>query len=334
MAEPTWQTGLVLGKFLPPHRGHQFLLETALAQCERLTVLLCSLAREPIPGTLRYAWLCEMYPQANVVHVTDENPSYPHEHPDFWQIWTNTIRRHTDAPPDAVFTSEDYGAELAHRLGAQHVLVDIDRRNFPVSGTQLRANPLAYWEFIPLAVRPYFVKRVAITGPESTGKTSLAAQLAEHFATVWTPEYGREYVDAGRALEDLTIDDLAAIARGQQASEARQARAANRILFCDTDLLMTTLWSRHFFQTCPAWLETAARAAHYDLTLLLAPDVAWVDDPQRVGAQFSEKFYEELKRKLTAYGRNFTEITGSYETRFTQAVRAVESLLPAVYCQD
>lgn len=322
-----YKIGLVLGKFLPPHRGHQFLIETALAQCERLTVLVCSLAREPIAGVLRYAWLQEMFPQAHVVHVTDENPAYPHEHPDFWQIWTDTIRRHTDAPPDAVFTSEDYGVELAQHLGAQHVLVDLDRHNFPVSGTQIRANPLAYWEFIPPVVRPYFVKRVAVTGPESTGKTTLAAQLAARFDTVWTPEYGREYVDGGHALDDLTIGDIAAIAQGQQAREAAQARVANRILFCDTDLLTTTLWSRHFFQTCPDWIETAARAAHYDLTLLLAPDVAWVDDPQRVGAQFSAEFYDELKRKLAAYGRNFTEISGPYETRFAQAIQTIGYLI-------
>jgi NadR type nicotinamide-nucleotide adenylyltransferase len=324
MPLPKFHTGLVLGKFLPPHRGHQYLIESALARCERLTVLVCSLAREPIPGRLRYEWLREMFPAARVVHVTDENPQYPHEHPQFWDLWRETVLRHTDAPLDAVFTSEDYGDELARQLGAVHVLVDLGRERFPVSGTAIRANPLAHWEFIPAAARPYFVKRIAVVGPESTGKTTLTQLLAKHFQTVWMPEYGREYVDT-HPLAELTLDDIEQIARGQQAGEERHARAANRLLFCDTDLLTTTLWSRHFFGECPAWIETAAREARYDLTLLLAPDVAWIDDPQRVGLEFSQGFYAELKRKLTEYGREFAEISGNYPTRTQRALETITS---------
>jgi NadR type nicotinamide-nucleotide adenylyltransferase len=318
--------GLVLGKFLPPHRGHRFLIETALARCERLTVLVCSLQSEPIAGALRFAWLREMFPAARVVHMTDENPQYPHEHPRFWEIWTDTIQRHTREPVDAVFTSEDYGDELARRLGARHILVDAARARFPVSGTAVRANPLANWEFIPTVVRPYFVKRIALVGPESTGKTTLSAQLAAHFSTVWTPEFGREYVDA-HPLSELTLADIEHIARGQQVAEERQARAASRLLFCDTDLLTTTLWSKHFFGECPAWIEAAAQAARYDLTLLLSPDVAWVDDPQRVGAEFSAGFYRQLHACLRAANRRFVSVSGPYAARLRAAVESVSKLL-------
>jgi NadR type nicotinamide-nucleotide adenylyltransferase len=325
-----YKHGLVLGKFLPPHRGHQFLIETALARCERLTVLACSLKREPIPGRLRYEWLREMFPSARVVHVTDENPQYPHEHPQFWDIWRGTILRHTNAPIEAVFTSEDYGDELARQIGAVHVLVDIDRARFPVSGTAVRANPLAHWEFIPEPARPYFVKRIALVGPESTGKTTLAQKLAEHFGTVWTPEYGREYVNT-HPLNELTLKDIEAIARGQQAAEERDARRAHKLLFCDTDLLITTLWSRHFFGECPAWIEAAARAAHYDLTLLLTPEVAWVKDEQRVGQEFSRDFYQNLRRQLISFGRDFTEIKGNdYDARLRDAIAAVKMSFPAL----
>ena len=317
--------GLILGKFLPPHRGHQLLIETALAQCDCLTVLVCSLVNEPIPGILRYEWLREMYPPARVVQVTDENPQYPHEHPDFWQIWTDTIRCNIDLPVEAVFTSEDYGDELARQLGTRHVLVDLDRARFPVSGTAIRANPLANWAFIPETVRPYFVKRVAIVGPESTGKTTLAQRLAEHFQTAWTPEYGREYVDT-HPLNELTLTDLEAIAHGHRDNEERDARRAHKLLFCDTDLLTTTVWSNHLFAECPAWIEEAARAAHYDLTLLLTPEVAWVKDEQRVGAGFSRAFYQKLSRKLMSYGREVLVISGSdYAAREAASVTAINS---------
>ncbi len=318
-----FKTGLVLGKFLPPHRGHQWLIETALAQCERLTVLACSLAREPIDGALRHAWLSEMFPAARVIHVTDENPQYPHEHPQFWDIWRGTVLRHTDEPIEAVFTSEDYGDELARQLGARHILLDLGRARFPVSGTAIRANPLANWEFIPEAVRPYFVKRIAVVGPESTGKSTLAEQLATHFQTVWTPEYGREYVDT-HPLNELTLTDIESIAHGHRANEERDARRANKLLFCDTDLLTTTVWSNHLFAECPAWIETAARAAPYDLTLLLTPEVAWVKDEQRVGFGFSRAFYQNLSRKLISYGREVLVISGSdYAAREAASVTAI-----------
>src|SRR5262245_58902923 len=86
-------TGLVLGKFLPPHVGHQYLFDFARSFVQQLTVLVCTLKSEPIPGKLRHQWVAEMAPGAQVLHVDDENPSEPHEHPDFWTIWIDTIRK-------------------------------------------------------------------------------------------------------------------------------------------------------------------------------------------------------------------------------------------------
>ena len=188
---------------------------------------------------------------------------------------------------------------------------------------------LQHWEFIPEPVRPYFVGRVAIVGPESAGKTTLAAQLAARFQTVWAHEYGRAYVNT-HPLAESTLQDIEAIARGQQALEEQRARQANRLLFCDTDLLTTTLWSHHFFNECPAWIAAAARAAPYDLTLLLAPDVAWIDDPQRVGIEFSAEFYAKLKSRLQEFGREFVEISGSYEARWQRATETVSNHFPDI----
>jgi hypothetical protein len=88
---------------------------------DRLVVLVCSLEREAIPGERRVAWLREMFPAVDVRQHADENPSWPHEHPRFWELWTASIRRLVPEGPDLVFSSEDYGEELAQRLGARHV---------------------------------------------------------------------------------------------------------------------------------------------------------------------------------------------------------------------
>src|ERR1044071_5376652 len=90
-ARPQFATGMILGKFMPPHRGHQHLIDFARERVGELTILVCSLECEPIPGRLRYEWVTEMCPNARVIHVTDENPSEPHEHPRFWEIWTETV---------------------------------------------------------------------------------------------------------------------------------------------------------------------------------------------------------------------------------------------------
>src|SRR5690242_304352 len=126
--------GLVLGKFLPYHAGHAHLIRTARAAVDELTVLVCSIAREPIDGPVRHRWVATAHPDCRVLHVDEEVPQAPEEHPDFWPIWTDLICRYA-GEVDAVFTSEEYGDELARRLGARHVCVDRERTLYPVSGT-------------------------------------------------------------------------------------------------------------------------------------------------------------------------------------------------------
>src|SRR5687768_14796348 len=210
-------TGMLLGKFLPPHLGHQYLVDFARHYVDELIVLVCTLAREPIPGGLRFRWMREMFPQANVrlVHVTDDLPQEPADHPQFWDVWRGVVRRYIPegSGPDYVFASESYGYKLAEVLGATFIPVDPSRQLVPVSGTAIRTDPMANWKYLPAAVRPYFVRRVCLFGPESTGKTTLAARLAEHFDTVWVSEHARPLLDPKAGVCEES--DIPRIARGQ-----------------------------------------------------------------------------------------------------------------------
>lgn len=319
--------GLILGKFMPPHRGHEFLVNFARSYVRDLTVLVCSLGRELICGELRYRWMREIASGARVVHLTDEVPQEPHEHPDFWTIWRELIVRVEPQPIDFVFASEDYGWKLAEVLGAQYVPVDHARRMVPVSATQIRNDPLQHWEMLPECVRPHYVRRVCLFGPESTGKSRLAERLARRFNTVHAWEYARPLLDFRNGVCDE--HDIPRIARGQLATEDALARRANRVLFCDTDLLTTVIWSETLFGACPEWIRNLANQRRYDLYLLLDVDVPWVSDGQRFFSAESERkrFFERCRGELERDQRPFQIIGGTWNNRFEAACDAVAALL-------
>jgi NadR type nicotinamide-nucleotide adenylyltransferase len=315
---------MILGKFLPPHAGHQYLVNFARHFVERLTVLVCSIRREPIPGELRFSWMRELFPDVRVLHVSDELPQEPCEHPQFWDIWRETIHRVVAEPIDYVFASEPYGLRLAAELGATFIPVDIGRKLVPASGSAIRQRPFDHWHFVPECVRPYFVKRVCLFGPESTGKSTLARDLAAHFDTVYVSEFARPWLDPRKGV--CVPEDIPIIARGQLAAEEALARRANRLLVCDTDLLTTTIWSDVLFGDCPAWIRAEADRRQYDLYLLMDIDVPWVDDSQRYLSHRRDEFFRRCREALDARRRPYVVIQGDWQERYRRACRAVERL--------
>jgi HTH-type transcriptional repressor of NAD biosynthesis genes len=310
--------GLVLGKFLPPHAGHVYLIEHALRCVERLTVVVGTLSREPIPGALRFAWLTELVPRARVVHLTDENPQDPSEHPAFWAIWKASLQRVVPEPIDVVFASEAYGARLAQEHGARFVPVDPGRTVVPISGTAIRAAPLAHWQHLPPVVRAHYAKRIAIVGAESTGKSTLAAALANHYRTTLVPEYARTYLEAlGRAP---VASDMPVIAINQLASEDALARSCNRVLICDTDARITRLWSDALFGACDPSVEQLA-GRRYDLTIATGPDVPFEPDPIRYLPAERAAFHA----RCAAFAD--LVVTGDRESRLRAACAAIDQLL-------
>jgi HTH-type transcriptional repressor of NAD biosynthesis genes len=317
--------GFVLGKFLPPHVGHLHLCEVAQAMSDELTIVVGSLAREPIPGALRVAWMRELLPRARVVHLTDELPQDPAEHPRFWDLWRQALRAILPAPPDRVFSSDRYGLRLAAELGATWVPIDPDRAVFSISGTAIRRDPMPHFAMLPRCVRPYFVRRVSVFGPESTGKSTLAAELARAAQTVCVPEFARAYLEAQGGK--LARADLDVIGRGQIALEDTLARDASRVLVCDTDPLLTVVWSEAMFGDAPGWLRDAARARRYDLTVLCDVDLPWVGDVVRYLPDDRPAFFARCEHALRDAGRPYLLIRGTGAARGAAAHAAVQALI-------
>lgn len=317
--------GLVLGKFMPPHRGHQLLVDFAKNYCQHLTVLVCTRTCEPIAGELRFGWMRALFPDQHLVHITEDLPQEPADHPDFWAIWRRVCLDAAAGPIDVVFASEAYGWRLAEVLGAAFVPVDPNRQLVPCSATQVREDPMRFWPYIPEPVRPHYVQRICIFGPESTGKSTLTADLARIFDTVFVSEYARAALDHKAGVCER--EDIPRIALGQRAAEDALARHANRLLICDTDALTTTVWSDWLFGDCPEWIREEARRRRYALTLLCDIDAPWVDDGQRYLSEHRAAFFQRCEAALVAHQRRYVVLRGSWAARLEVARRAIEELL-------
>ena len=161
--------------------------------------------------------------------------------------------------------------------------------------------------------------RVCLIGPECTGKTTLAEQLADHFGAPWVPEFAREY--AARVGRLLTGDDVEPIARGQMALE--DAAPKDGLVVLDTDLISTVVYATHYYGHCPEWIKTEARARKADLYLLTDIDVPFIADSLRDSAAPRETLYERFAETLKKYEANVVPITGE---RFEAAITQLDSL--------
>jgi HTH-type transcriptional regulator, transcriptional repressor of NAD biosynthesis genes len=313
--------GLVVGKFYPPHRGHKYLIDTALAGAGEVHVVVCARPGEDPPAELRACWLREIHPAARVWLIDDRYDA------DDSAVWAANCKQLLEFAPDVVFTSEDYGDRFAACLGCRHVLVDRARRAVPISGTAVRADPLGGWEFLEPPVRGHYCKRVVLIGAESTGKTTLAADLAAEFDTLWLPEYGRDYWEAKMARGEPNVwapEEFTAIAHEQCRREDDAARRANRVLICDTDAFATRVWYRRYMDGWSAEVDAVA-AAHRRPDLYLLTDVTtpFEQDGTRDGELIREWMHRTFAEELTAHGRPFVEVSGTRAERLAAAAAAI-----------
>ncbi len=167
--------------------------------------------------------------------------------------------------------------------------------------------------------------RVAITGPESTGKTSLVRQLAELYDTAYVPEYAREYLDKNGM--NYGYEDVLKMARGQMELERQMLAKANQVLLSDTELINYKIWLAHCGWEVPSWITDHIRSSRYDLYLLTDVDLPWVADGQRANPNDRELLFYRFQEELDAIEADYAIISGQGVLRLDNAISTIEEYL-------
>ncbi len=306
--EYKYKAGLTLGKFVPFHKGHQLLIETAMKEVDELIVLIYDDPISTIPLKIRANWIRELYPSITVIEgVNSPNDSgYTAEIMKIQEDYVSSILG--DRRISHFYSSEPYGVHMSSSLNAINRQVDERRITIPISATKIRNEPFKYKDFVHPRVYRDLITKVVLLGAPSTGKTTLAEQLAIHFDTQWMPEYGREYWEKHHINKRLTLEDLLKIAEIHIEREDALVLQSNQFLFSDTNAITTYLFSLDYHGEALAELEKLAKLAEsrHDIIFVCDTDIPYDDTWDRSGdvkrKEFQQKIIDDLRaRNLTYY---------------------------------
>lgn len=314
--------GFIIGKFYPLHTGHIGLIEFAGQHCDELIVLVCASDKETITGSVRLLWLQQSFIDNAKIkpelfqYLEDELPNTSVSSRAVSKCWANKIQT-LYSGIDLVFSSETYGDYLAEYLNCRHLFFEPARNLHNIRATDIRANPFKHWDFIAASARPFFVKKICISGTESTGKSTLAYRLALHYQTDFVSEMARGIIEQ---TDECTEKHLQQIAEQQAKAINEKLQTATRILFVDTDINITRSYSKFLFNkhlNVPDWIK---KVHQYDLYLYLENDAPYIQDGTRLDEERRNSLNIYHKKELTDRLIPFELITGNWQERFDKSV--------------
>lgn len=332
--------GFVGGKFIPLHQGHVYLLITASNMADELYVILSSSKRRDkelckrdgidyIQAEVRLSWIGECLKDihnAKIVHIEDDYSENDYN----WEEGAAQIKKAIQKPIDFVFSSEPDYNEYFKKLypNSRHILIDPWRKIVPVSATEVRRNLYKNWDQLPIYVRSYFTKKIAIVGTESCGKTTLAQNLAKFYNTVYVEEVGRKYCE--KYSNQLLPKMFDFIAMEHCLLRQKKLEEADKLLFIDSDGVITQYYLDMYFKGEKSELiEHIIKLQDYDLVIYLEPDVNWIPDGLRFAGQEKERINNnrKLKKMYKEKGIKIAIISGNYNERFEKARNLINELL-------
>jgi len=325
-ARRTSTIGLTLGKYAPLHRGHQFVIETALKEMDDVIVLIYdSPETTDIPLHVRSGWIRALYPSVRVVEAWDgpTGVGYSPDEMRAHEAYVLSLPVIADGAVTHFYSSEPYGAHMSHALRAVDRRVDGSRKCFPISATMIREHPFAHRDLMDPIVYRDLVLNVVLLGAPCTGKSTLAQRLASVYHTRWMPEYGREYWETHQVDRRLTPDQLIEIAEGHLEREEAALQAADRYLFTDTNAWTTATFARYYHgEVPPGLVRLADRAAlRYDLAFVCDTDVPYDDTWDRSGAVQRQAFQRQVIADLHERKVPYVMLRGNVDARVDSVKR-------------
>lgn len=317
--------GLIIGKFMPLHKGHIAMIEFAAAKCDELIVSMSYTDIDPINPQLRFDWITAQFKNNLTVFPHIIKDDFDREDLPLQErtaIWAEKMQE-VYPPIDVLISSESYGEPFAQNLGAEHIVFDMQRAATPVSATAIRNSPFSNWQYIPALIQPYFVKKICFYGTESTGKSTMAEKMAAHYKTNFVPEAARDILQTNEFGEK----EIVAIGKLQHQYIQEKLKTANKLLFFDTDAITTQIYARHYLGKVPPEIYEFEKLTTYDLYFLLDIDTPWIADPLRDQGDRRQEMFEVFRHELEKRKIEYVLISGNYEERERRVKEVVDTIL-------
>lgn len=322
----------VFGKFLPFHKGHEAMINFALSKCDFLTILVCCSDKENIAGAIRSSWIQKTFnPEKKIEirtlnYLESELPNTSESSKEVSAIWAKIFKKQF---PDytLLITSEEYGNLVAAYMNIEHLAFDLSKKLFPVSATAVRNNLFANWNFLPISVKPYFALKVVILGTESTGKTTLAEKLSQHFKCSLVPEVARDIISNSNFF---TCNDLYLVAAEHAKLIEETITSNSPLVIIDTDIHTTISYSRFIFEKeleVSSDIYTSNKANSY---LYLSKDVKYHQDGTRLNETRRNLLDLSHRQVLSRHNIDIIEINGDWDERFEKAVNEINKLIATI----
>ena len=326
------RTGLIIGKFLPLHLGHEALIEFGKNNCDRLIVVVCGTPEEEISLVERIWRIQEKYKNVNNIYISCINtnkenlPDSIESSREVSKVWAECLNNKKffgrSGMVNVVFGSEQYISYLAEYMGIDHLIFNEARTIVPISATKIRQNPWLNWHYISKELKDLFIDQVCIYGPESTGKTTLTKELADYYKTAYVPEMARYMIDWGnKSMDDLTIKHLEEFDNIQRATVKSMRAFCRKFLFCDTDSITTEIYADVLLNKKSRLIEN--QSTNHSLYLLLDIDVNYQPDHQRNLEDKREEMFQRFENELKKRNINYVIVRGQGKDRLRNAVNAI-----------